>query len=461
MKKTIKRLGALVISLTMVMSLGAMVAADGEATLTGGEVGGFPSPDQVTVQSKQVKIAKEITAYNVDETAVCAPTISYTYAITAGDAGKQITDATTDHQSGVAVTRYTLAGITDDLDYDDTLAWTTAEDLTTSKTGAANTKYITVDFSNVVFAQAGVYRYKIDEALTTGYTYASSGVTETTDATNGHTRYLDVYVKAADTYTDGTSADDWDIYGYVCIYDNDDIDPTGDTTETGACKTNGFVPATNDGTAIKADSYYTFNVTVSKTLTGDKANLTHEFPMHVDFTNAAVTQNVLLKATTSGNVTDYTHTAAAASGLDGLAKIADGGSIKYIGIPCGTSVAVYETNDVDGTTYVTTVTVDGTAGDSKSTAWTTTPTQFIAYPAVEATYNSKLGTVTTTANTADSTDGLHTINVANVFQTISPTGIIIRSLPYAALVLVAGAMLVAVKMMNKNSKKEESKNEAN
>ena len=446
MKRWSKVLSA-ILAAAMLLTICAGAGADNEATLSGGKTGGFAEPDTPVSQNKAIKIAKELTAYNVDETTIKAPTISYTYTIAAGSADISITDAAGDHQSGEAVNRQTIAGETTGLKVNGTagtsgvIAWTTEDNLTADKAGAANYKYLTIDFSGVVFGAPGIYRYEITEALTDGYSYSSSGVTQTTDATHGHTRYLDVYVKPADGYTDGTTAADWDIYGYVCTCEEEEITAAGDTATTGACKTNGFVAATNDSTEIKADSYYTFNVTVSKTLTGDNYSGSHPFPVHVDFTNAEVTKNVLLMAETSGTVTDYAHTAAAASSLDGLAKIAHGGSIKYIGIPCGTTVDVYETNDVAGTTYTATLTVDGTAGTTKSISSTATPTAFAAY--AEQVYNSNKGTVTTTADTVDNTDGHHTIAIANVLQLISPTGVVLRYAPYL-LMLAAGAVLFVI-----------------
>ena len=453
MKQTLKKIGALIVSVAVVMSLSSTLFAAGEAELTGGEVGGYTTPDTPVSQSKKVKIAKEITAYNVDEDIVNAPTITYSYSIAGDTNGYTVTDETTDHASGVAITKATLAGITTNVSMTGTAAneisWTPAETLNTSKTGEVNYKYLTIDFTNVVFTEPGVYRYVLTEDLKSGFTYDNTGVTETTDSTGGHTRYLDVYVRRSDTFTDGSLATDWDIYGYVCMYDNEDIDPTNDTDVKGAVKTNGFVAATNDNTEIKADSYYTFNVTVSKTLTGDAYSASHKFPIQVDYTNARVTQNVKLIADIADNskVTDYAHDAVAASSLDGLVKISDGGSVKYIGIPCGTQVDVYETNDVTGTIYRTTVTVDGTAGTAKDITSTSTPGDFVAYSAQD--YNSNLGTITTTANQNDDATGLHTVEIDNVLQLISPTGIIVRSAPYILLFGAAAALFVVSRRWKK------------
>ena len=455
MKDTRKKIGALIISAAMVVGLSTTLFAAGEAELTDGEVGGYTSADSPTVQSKQVKIKKEITAYNKDGLDVNAPTISFTYAIEPGSAGVSITDETTDHNPAVAVTKSTLAGITTGVTMTgtsaNTIAWTTDDTLKTSDTGEPNYQDLVIDFSNVVFTAPGVYRYKLTE---TASGYAAAGVTETTNVTQNntagsHERYLDVYVMASSTYTDGTKATDWDIYGYVCLYEDEAITPDGDTTTTGAVKTNGFVAATNDGDTINADSYYTFNVTISKTLTGDNASMNHQFPVNVDFTNAAVTKDVKLNADTNGSVTDYAHTAAAASDLDGLVTIASGGSVQYIGIPCGTSVEIYETNDVANVTYRTTLTVDGTAGTSKDISSTSTPSAFAAYTAAD--YNSLNGVVTTTADQDDDTS--HTVAIANVFQTISPTGVIVRTAPY---ILLLGAGVVLFVLSRRWGKKEKA-----
>lgn len=456
MKDTRKKIGALIISAALVFGLSTTLFAAGEAELTGGEVGGYTSTDSPTVQSKQVKIKKEITAYNRDGSSVNAPTISYTYAIEAGSAGVSITDEDSDHNPAAAVTKTTLAGITTGVTMTgtsaNTIAWTTDDTLETADAGKPNYKDLTIDFSNVVFTAPGVYRYKLTE---TSSGYADAGVTETTNVSanpntaGSHERYLDVYVMASSTYTDGTKASDWDIYGYVCLYEDEAITPDGDTTTTGAVKTNGFVAATNDGETINADSYYTFNVTISKTLTGDNASMNHQFPVNVDFTNAAVTKDVKLNAETNGSVTDYAHTAVAASNLDGLVTIASGGSVKYIGIPCGTSVEIYETNDVANVTYRTTLTVDGAAGTSKDISSTSTPSAFAAYTAAD--YNSLNGVITTTANADD--DTTHTVAIANVFQTISPTGVIVRTAPY---ILLLGAGIVLFVLSRRWGKKEKA-----
>ena len=456
LKKMLKKIGALAVALTMVLSLGAVLMADGEAELTGGEVGGFApgGQDNPTAKNKIVKLQKEIKVYNPDETSVYAPTITYNYVLEAGDKDKSITDQVEDHASDEALTVMTLAGITEGATITSSIALAPDKQLDAAVDGESNIEDILVDFTNVVFEKPGVYRYKITESLAAGQSYEAAGVTETTDPTDGHVRYLDVYVMASADYddTDGLQAADWAIYGYVCLYENEDITPDDDTTTTGAVKTNGFVAATNDDDVIEPDSYYTFNVEITKNLTGDAYSANHKFPIQVDFTNDDVTQGTKLLATVTNPVTDYAHTTDAVSDLDGLVKIANSGSVKYIGIPCGTTVDVYETNDVAGTIFATTLTAtNGTSGAVKNISATSTPSGFVAYS--EQPYNSNQAVFDTTVkDTADTV--AHSLVVNNVLQMISPTGIIVRTAPYILLLGAGATLFILIRVFRK--KEEEA-----
>ena len=454
----LKKISALLLALAMVMSLASVAWAADAVQLTDGEIGGSVSfaTDNPQSQGKTIKIAKELTVFNVNETTINAPTISYTYAITAGSANKSITDATSDHANGTAVTVKTKAGVQPEKvtltgTSTNTIAWTPTETVTASDDGTANIKYLTIDFSDVFFGAAGVYRYVLTETLPTSY--AACGVTETTSTENPHVRYLDVYVRPAPTgFSDGTATADWDIYGYVCLLENEEITDGGDTATTGAVKTNGFVAGTNDGTAYLADQYYTYNVTVSKTVTNDNyAKATHLFPFTVIFTNATVTQpvDIIGPAEVTGTKegwTDPVSAALSAGTTKGIVKIKDSASVKYIGIPNGTQVEVYETNDVPGVTYqVTTVTDKGTPAIDKAVISGTTPDAAEAQT-TKADYQSTKTTITTTVDTDDDVD--HTIEVDNNLQLISPTGVTLRIAPYA-LILFAGMALLLVSRRRK------------
>ncbi len=460
MKKGFRKIGAVLLTFAMALAMNSTVFA--AATLTDGEVGGSSTfaTDNPSSQDKSIILKKELTVYNVNETTINAPTISYTYAITAGAAGVSVTDATTDHANNTEVTVQTKAGVTPNLvtlsgTSANTIAWTSGETVTAADDGAANLKNLTIDFSNVVFGAAGVYRYVITE---TAPAYAASGVTETTSATNPHVRYLDVYVRPVTTgFTDGTAAADWDIYGYVCMLESEEITDAGDTATTGAVKTNGFVAGTNDGTDYLADSYYTYNVTVSKTVTNDAyAKATHAFPFTVIFTNATVTNAVDISSSTTGTATGFTDPASAALSAEttkGIVSLKDSSSVKYIGIPAGTTVDVYETNDVAGVTYQVTTSLDGANTVDKAVTDGTAPTIAEAQPATKPAYQSTKATITPTVDTDD--DVSHTIAVDNNLQLISPTGFVVRFAPYM-LVLLGGILLITIGLViyNKTNKKE-------
>lgn len=446
MKNTMKKALALALAVLMMASLSVAAFAEGEAELTGGEVGGYAQADSPTVQNKTLILKKELTAYNLDETQIQAPTISYTYTIAPVEPSFNVTDEASDHATGIgARTVPTKAGITAGVTLTgtavNTIAWANTEKLNAATNGAANYKDLKIDFSNVVFTGPGIYRYVITE---TAPNYAASGVTATTGT---HTRYLDVYVKAADTFNDGSTAEEWVIYGYVCMYDSEDVDPADDTTTTGAMKTNGFVAGTNDGTEIKADSYYTFNVTVSKTVQNDNyAKATHAFPFTVIFTNADVTQSVDISSKTTGTTPDGfidpAPAALSAGNTKGVVSIKDGASVKYIGIPNGTSVEVYETNDMTGVIYqvTTTLTPTGTAPTTdNSVSWDDAPTVAVAQAAEKEAFQSTKATITTTPDVDD--DNAYAVAVTNRLLTISPTGVSLRVAPYA-LMLCAGLLLV-------------------
>ena len=438
-----KKFFALFMVMAMIVAMGVSAFAD--TTLgAAGEQGAFTTPDTPESQSKTLILSKEITAYNADETTINAPTISYTYTIAPATvaANTTITDAASKHTSGEAVTVPVKAGIANPVIANSgVVAWTPADQMTAGTEGVANKKDISIDFSNVVFTGPGVYRYVITEALTAGNAYATSGVTETTDATNGHTRYIDVYVRPATTgYTDGSTAAQWDIYGYTCFYNNTSI-TEGNKAST-PVKTTGFVAGTTDGsTSLLADRYFTFNVLVSKEVVNDGYGAsTVAFPFTIIFSNEVATEPVdIIGTIKSGTVTGWTDPSSGSlntvgANRQGVANIKSGGSIKYIGIPNGTSVEVYETNVATGVTYKvdTALTTSTTATTTdNAVVWGQAPVAAIAQAASKEDFQSTKATFSTTANADD--DNAYAVAITNTLLTISPTGVALRVAPYVCM----------------------------
>ena len=480
MKKGFKRIGAFLLVAAMTLAMNSTVFAtttlgDGSGTDGLGEQGVFATKDTPAPQSKTLVLEKEIKAYNADGVDVKAPTISYTYSIAPATvtAGTKVTDSDksgTIHDTGVTVTVPVQAGPSGaSIANSGVLAWTNSDTLETATDGKKNVKDISIDFSQVVFTGAGVYRYEITEQLTSGYAYASSGVTETSDTTNGHKRFVDVYVRPANPTPTGKTATDpeyWDIYGYTCFYNNSSI--TEADKGTTAVKTTGFVQGTTDGsTAVTPDSYYTFNVVVNKTVENDSYGAANvAFPFTIIFTNSSITKNIdVIGDITNATVTGWTDPTASAMSdgstnhdlIKGIANIKSGGEIKYIGIPNGTSVEVYETNIATGVTYKvttelttsTTATTTDNSVDSDSA-----PANAVAQGNPKNSYESTKATFSTTANQDD--DNLYEVAITNTLLTISPTGFVVRFAPYA-LVLMGGIFLIVLGVvLYKRTNKEEA-----
>ena len=451
----LRRVFALVLALVMVLAFSATALADGTTLDANGEQGAFTEKDTPESQGKVLILNKELMAYNVSEDEVNAPTISYVYTIAAAtvEEGTTVTDNSNKHNSDASVTAPVFAGENASDIVVDTVSWIPENKLNTDTDGEVNYKDITVDFSNVAFSKPGIYRYKITESLAEGFTYANTGVTETTGS---HERYIDVYVRAADGYdaTDGITANDWDIYGFTCFYNNAKT-ITDANKATSAVKTTGFVAGSTDGTddtAFTADSYYTFNLTISKTVVGDAyAAANTEFPFTVVFTNGTITKNIDIIGDPDDPAVGTVNSASR------VVKLKDGDEATYVGIPCGTSVEVYETNTATGVTYK--VTTELTASNTPTT--TTDDSVIAGSEPDEAApqdekqaYQSTKATFTTTAN-AD-TDIEYAVAITNTFVAISPTGVILRYAPYM-LILAGGILLLVLgtKLLRRSRREEE------
>ena len=430
-----KRLIALMLTIVMAFAMSATAFASAEMS-DKGEIGNFAPNGSPESKAKTVVIYKQLVAYNPENLDVNAPTITYSYTIAPATVSAlkitdgQTTPVTADVKPGEGSPTITSASWTND----DTLKTTAADQ-------NQNVKPITIDFSSVVFPSAGVFRYEITESVADGV--AASGVT---DGTSTNTRYLDVYVRASENCTTGANATDWDIYGYTCFVNNATITAT---EKANVAKTIGFGSYTLGSTDYTADSYYTYNLQIGKIVDGDayaKKNIA--FPFTVIFTNATVSKSVDIigAASPSEDATGFVDPAAAALSegtTKGVAEIKSGATVKYIGIPCGTDVEVYETNIATGVTYevTTTLSTSSAAATPETVTAGSKPTTAVAQAATKELYQSTKSVVDTTADTKE--DSLITISITNKYLTISPTGVIVRYAPYA-LVLIFGILLLVL-----------------
>ena len=448
-----KKLVAIFLTVAMVLAMNISWAAPEDMTNESGVIGEFQDADtpDTPAKDKSLIIYQEITAYNKDGKTVNAPTITYTYTITGLNGQKQVKDAggaalheseqpvaviTKDARAatiGAATITGTSAG---------ELALTPTDQLTASDKGTANRFPITIDFSACTWAGgAGVYRFQIDDT-TPAADKIAAGIK---DGTTSNSRYVDVYVK------DKTGGG-YEIYGYTCLTADVAIDGTNTDSVTAAGKTEGFVGSQPDDGAYSgendsvADRYYTFNLTVGKTLVGDSFNNDHDFPFTVKFANSSVTADIVIKLESSENGGTAT-TGALGTGKLSTATtgITDSGrgidhqsTVMYIGVPVGISAAttaeVYEVNNVTGTTYMSQYSLQGADNTGlKQIVWGTGAT-------------STSNTATMPAITADADDNTsHTIQFTNNLELISPTGYVSRYAPYALILLAGIALLIVAK----------------
>ena len=414
----LKKTTAVILAAIMTMTMGITAFADenNESTSSG--------------SSEVIRIQKELTAYNPETVVVNEPTATYTYEIKAGQAGAELEDeneiqAAT--KAGVEMENVVLTSQTsaEAKNTTTTLSYSANGEnkLNASAAGTANKKWIDIDFSNVNFGAAGVYRYEIHESASA---YTSNGIKE---GTTEHVRYLDVYVKdAAEQSEKIDQPSDWDVYGFVLFAAEE---AEGETTEQSAgYKTEGFVAHKdeNDSSNNKtADEYYTFNLIVSKTVMNDAYIKTthHKFPFTLTLQNDTVTADVLPIMNVNGNAEQDTLAAGTITG-EWTAKIADGASIQYVGIPAGTTIDITETNDVTGAVYrVNVAGADNELEDKNIYTGSSSDAAVVAATAgqkVEANRN---------------------VAFTNTLQQISPTGVVLRVAPYI-LMLAAGVVLLVI-----------------
>ena len=396
MKRILRKVASIFIATAMVAAMG--VSAFAADMPQPGIEEGTPVGESV---GNSITLYKGIMPYNSDDLEINAPTISYSFSIAAGAAGKEIID-----DAGVKVK--TKAGVTGGVTIDSSdCAWTNNDTMTP---GTLSTKPFTITFASNVFTSAGVYRYVITDT-TTAATLAAAGVTRDTNNYDG-TRYLDVYVKE--------DSGSFVIYGYVCF--TTEVDPLDDTqgkAAENAVKTQGFVNKGGESgtsTDTTCDAYYTYNVTVGKTLVNDTEHNDNKFPFKVTFSNSTITQNIKLSSDISGTADLQAELASASiNGLESTANIAHGAKVKYIGIPCGTTVDVFETNNVSTAAYTS------KCEDADTTA---------AEKVISLNEASNTASVECTAD-AEGTS--KTVTFTNTLALISPTGVAMAILPFVIL----------------------------
>ena len=238
-------------------------------------------------------------------------------------------------------------------------------------------KEVTVDFSDVVFPNAGIYRYEISELPT-----------DNTDITNDETatRYLDVYVENTESGLVITH--------YILIADeNLTPDATGEYGEGESSKSAGYT-----------NKYNTYDLNLTKNVEGTMGEKNREFSFTINFNGGSA------NAGTSFTYNNDTITLDNEGKATLFITLSDEEEISIKGIP---STVIYEVieniNSTDG--YSTTVKVNT---------------------------NDPIESVSTGEITMGAQD--NTVVVTNTRNAVNPTGVVMSIMPYALMVALAGVL---------------------
>ena len=472
MKRLIK-IETLVLALVLVFSLmGAALATSPNENISSSDNDGVLGVENGTNLKNSLVLLKELVIYNTDGKEIYLPDVDYSYTIapTGGSAGAalNITNQDTHGHTGAVYAGLTTHSATVSFRHDKTaysneaLSTAITQPVTAASTGTSVYNGFTVDFSSEGFSHPGIYRYTITEAEGTS-TRASAGVV--TGTGSSATRYLDVYVRGNEKYTDTDTIPDgknvgdyknYAIYGYVCYTTaaNTAIDGyeengegNGTTNVSTVKKTNGF---THGGTdlATVADQYKTYNLEVSKTISGALAETGHKFPFDIDLGSTLTGSNIKLNATdTTADVTAGITSDAAMLGttLNIDAKLSDGKVVKLYGIPDETAltVNVKETNDTYDV-YTAAATVNSTTATLYASNGTTTVS------ALSRNDTAQIAQQTIAANTLTS----EVVALTNTITEISPTGYVSRFAPYALILIGGIALLIIARKHRKHTDEE-------
>lgn len=208
---------------------------------------------------------------------------------------------------------------------------------------------------------AGIYRYKLSD-ITPAADLTSAGIMRNNKYDK--VRYLDVYVEWADD-----SHTTPQVYGIVLYKTSDGKNNATatskfvyDSTKTTYLKVTGYNVESEmrwpgGSPNPTSDEYHTYNLTVSKTVTGDSADTNHSFPISVIFTNTQVKNRTTFYSTGAFSSSQLIMGEGACSINEDYSesgpKLKHGESFTMIGLPALTSFVVNEQNDTSSSYNVT------------------------------------------------------------------------------------------------------------
>ncbi len=453
--KHIKKIAALVLALAMLLSISVVAFADGSDNVWSGTDPVDPGTGLATDGIKgttTIPLNKTIVIFNTDDnTQVREPDITFSYAINKVDAsaagGAQLEATVNDGTNEVNVYNGVPGAITNpgNIVYANT---NTKVPATTKGYEDEKTTQIMVD--PTAFPHAGIYRYVITE--TSSVAPESVGM-EAHTSDYASTRYLDVYIYNPDfdAVTNPSGHQEKWMAAAVIFKTkvNASSSSSGSTTPgtdditTTFEKTTGFEPGSNGtdttgGTSTPTDytndatvdRYFTYNLDVTKKITGNLADKLHKFPFQIKITGV-LTHEVTVDVNNNGTSSTKK---VSTTDLEENATLADGETYSVTGLPKGTKVTVTEYNDtVD--VYKLTTSFAGTTSIATKSGADEGITLATATGETDVLINSGATNVKADTKTV--------LTFTNDLAEISPTGYVVRIAPYV-LMLAGGIALLVV-----------------
>lgn len=373
-----RKLFTVALSLAMVLSMSAAVFAAGSSNPANPATG------------NSITIEKNLKVSNPNLTSVDGPGLTMNYAIApvapaADNGGTTITDTASPAHTGT-VHQGPAAGVTLSAS---SISWPIGTAVDASAAGADNVKSITANVDLTKFSVPGIYRYQLTETV---------GADTSHTGAEGETRYIDVYIKNATASGTGL-----EVSGVV-MHDG--------TTAEGK-------PA--EKKTFGDETFETVNITLQKTVSGNMADRTNQFPFA-----GTVTDNgryFYAKKAEAPAADNANKIAGAAAGSAVSTTLAHNEMYYISGLSHEAAVAYTETNNTQDV-YQTSIT-GGTASAASAVA---------------------AGATKAMASTDVDNAGAVVFN--NALEEVSPTGVIMRFGPYIGMIVIAAALV----LMNRKAK---------
>lgn len=452
--KYIKKISSIFLALIMVLAMGTSVfAAQSDAdgsTITSGD--------------GKLVVKKVVIAQNeLNNITIAYPAMSFTYEIAPATVSEtkvkgykldQTANPYSEDTSGYA-TAEVKAGPAGGLSENDIII--AAGTTTLNADGyQAITGDLTFSTDISKFSVPGIYRYKLTDT-TTDANLTNVGLVRTSSVDEEY--FVDVYV--GKNPTDSSL----EVYGFVLIKSNPGtIDKEANTNMDAKSSIIGDVALDEDNkiaddtdvTEANNDMYYTYNVELSKKVTGTMGDTANEFQFDTTVTNATKDSQSLQYILNETETTPDAKSVNQNSGNIGI-TLSDGDVAKFIGLNPWAAVMYTETNNTEseytvtvknGTSSANTdVTPTGTAAISGTQAAAEKGETVIAYG------NTGLQVTDYAAYTAKGAySNAHMTEYTNDLAAISPTNVVMRFAPY--LFILGGAMMLLVASRRRKSDQE-------